>query len=156
MRIGVHAVGRLKQGPERMLADDYRARAEGAGRGIGLGPAMEREIDPRRLSSPQAETEALLDSVPAGARLVVLDERGRAIPSEEFASLLAAWRDSGVREAVFLIGGAEGMTGAARDRADLVLAFGPATWPHRLVRVMLWEQIYRALTILGGSSYHKA
>lgn len=155
MKIGVLAVGRLKAGPERALCDDYRARAEAAGRALGVGPVAEREIDARKLATSEAETQALLDAVPEGARVVVLDERGKALPSRELATRIEAWRDGGARDLVFLIGGAEGMTQAARDRADLVLAFGPATWPHRLARAMLYEQIYRALTILGGSAYHK-
>lgn len=155
MRLGVAAIGRIRAGPERALADDYRQRADAAGRALGLGPVTEREIDPRKLAGAAAETQALLDAMPDGARLAVLDERGKALPSREFAERIAAWRDSGARDAVFLIGGADGMTQAVRDRADLVLAFGPATWPHRLARVMLYEQIYRAFTILGGSAYHK-
>ncbi len=155
MRLGVIAAGRLKSGPERDLADDYRQRADAAGRGLGLGPVAEREIDPRKLTTREAETAALLDAAPDGARLAVLDERGKALPSRAFAEQIAAWRDQGARDTAFLIGGAEGMTDAARERADLVLAFGPATWPHRLARVMLYEQIYRALTILGGAAYHK-
>lgn len=155
MRLAVAAIGRIKAGPERALADDYRERADAAGRALGLGPVTEREIDPRRLNGPEAETAALLAAAPAGAKLAVMDERGRALPSRAFADTIALWRDSGARDAVFLIGGAEGMAQAARDRADLVLAFGPATWPHRLARVMLYEQIYRAFTILGGSAYHK-
>ena len=155
MRLAVTAIGRLKAGPERALADDYRRRADAAGRPLGLGPVAEREIDPRRLATPDAETQALLAAVPDGARLAVLDERGQALASRAFADRLALWRDAGARDAVFLIGGADGMTQAARDRADLILAFGPATWPHRLARVMLYEQIYRAFTILSGSAYHK-
>ena len=150
MRLAVTAIGRLKAGPERALADDYRRRADAAGRPLGLGPVAEREM-----ATPDAETQALLAAVPDGARLAVLDERGQALASRAFADRLALWRDAGARDAVFLIGGADGMTQAARDRADLILAFGPATWPHRLARVMLYEQIYRAFTILSGSAYHK-
>jgi 23S rRNA (pseudouridine1915-N3)-methyltransferase len=155
VRLSVAAIGRIKTGPERALCDDYRARADAAGRALGLGPVAEREIDGRRLATAAAETAALLDSAPSGAKLIVMDERGAALPSRAFADRLAAWRDSGARETVFLIGGADGMTEAARSRADMILAFGPATWPHRLARIMLYEQIYRAFTILGGSAYHK-
>lgn len=155
MRISVTAIGRMKSGPERDLADDYMARANAAGRSLGLGPVEEREIDPRKLAGSEAETAALLDAAPAGARIVAMDERGRALTSRRFSETIAAWRDQGARDAVFLIGGADGLTQQARERADLVLAFGPATWPHRLARAMLYEQIYRAFTILGGAAYHK-
>lgn len=89
-------------------------------------------------------------------RTVLLDERGKAMASEDFAALLGRWRDDGVRETRFLIGAADGYSDAERAAADLLLAFGPATWPHMLVRAMLMEQLYRATTILAGHPYHRA
>lgn len=86
----------------------------------------------------------------------MLDERGTALSSEDFAALLARWRDAGVREARFMIGAADGHSDAERAGADLLLAFGPATWPHLLARAMLLEQLYRATTILAGHPYHRA
>jgi 23S rRNA (pseudouridine1915-N3)-methyltransferase len=93
--------------------------------------------------------------VPPGARLVALDERGRSLPSEAFAKLMGGWRDQGVGLAAFVIGGADGLDRAVTERADLLLALGPMTWPHQLVRVMLAEQIYRADSILAGHPYHR-
>jgi 23S rRNA (pseudouridine1915-N3)-methyltransferase len=90
------------------------------------------------------------------ARTVVLDERGRDLASAELAALLGQWRDAGVREVQFLIGAADGHDAATRARADLLLGFGRATWPHMLVRAMLAEQLYRALSILDGHPYHRA
>lgn len=87
---------------------------------------------------------------------MALDERGEALPSAELARRLGGWRDSGVREARFLIGGADGLSAAERASADWCLAFGPATWPHLMVRAMLAEQLYRAMTILAGHPYHRA
>jgi 23S rRNA (pseudouridine1915-N3)-methyltransferase len=87
---------------------------------------------------------------------VVLDERGRDLPSADLAALLGRWRDDGVRETRFLIGAADGHDAATRDGADLLLCFGRATWPHMLVRAMLAEQLYRALSILDGHPYHRA
>lgn len=89
-------------------------------------------------------------------RLVLLDERGRDLSSAELASTLERWRDEGVREARFLIGAADGHDEASRAAADLVMAFGRATWPHLLARAMLAEQLYRATTILAGHPYHRA
>lgn len=89
-------------------------------------------------------------------RTVLLDERGKAMSSEAFAALLGKWRDEGVRETRFLIGAADGHSDAERASADLLLAFGPATWPHMLARAMLMEQLYRATTILAGHPYHRA
>ena len=88
-------------------------------------------------------------------RTVVLDERGRDLSSEDLAHQLGAWRDNGVRETRFLIGAADGHDDAARIGADLLLAFGRATWPHLLARAMLAEQLYRATTILAGHPYHR-
>lgn len=89
-------------------------------------------------------------------RTVLLDERGKDPGSEEFAAILGRWRDSGVRECRFVLGAADGHSQAERDAADLLLAFGRATWPHLLARAMLAEQLYRATTILAGHPYHRS
>jgi 23S rRNA (pseudouridine1915-N3)-methyltransferase len=89
-------------------------------------------------------------------RTVLLDERGKALPSEDFAQLLGRWRDDGIRETRFVLGAADGHSAEERGQADLLLAFGPATWPHLLARAMLMEQLYRATSILAGHPYHRA
>ncbi len=89
-------------------------------------------------------------------RTVLLDERGKQLSSEEFATLLGRWRDEGVREARFVIGAADGHGEAARERADLLLGFGAMTWPHLLARAMLAEQLWRATSILAGHPYHRS
>ncbi len=91
----------------------------------------------------------------AGGVTVALDERGQALSSRELADRLARWRDQGVSEALFLIGAADGHDEALRARADLLLSFGPATWPHLLARAMLAEQLYRATSILANHPYHR-
>lgn len=97
-----------------------------------------------------------LPARPAQSRLILLDERGRDLSSEELADLLGRWRDEGTREARFMIGAADGHAPADRAAADLLLAFGRATWPHLLARAMLAEQLYRATSILAGHPYHRA
>jgi 23S rRNA (pseudouridine1915-N3)-methyltransferase len=87
---------------------------------------------------------------------VALDERGKALPSEAFAAKIGDWRDRGAGDLAFLIGGADGHGDAVRARADFLLAFGPMTWPHMLVRGMLAEQLYRAQQILAGHPYHRS
>src|SRR3954467_4219799 len=152
MRIVVAAVGRLKQGPERELAERYRKRAADIGRGIGLRDveiieireSKARETDKRVIE----ESIALATIVPDGAVTIVLEERGESLDSVDITNRLKRWRDGGRPAAVFIIGGAAGLGGTLRDRADLQLAFGAATWPHQLVRIMLLEQIYRAATLL--------
>ncbi len=152
MRLTLCAVGRLRAGPERALVDDYLARFARTGRPLGLSPVVEHEVEARGGIGP--EGEALLRAVPAGAIRVVLDERGTALTSPGFAARLADWRDQG-REAAFLIGGADGLSPALRDGADMALSFGAMVWPHLLVRVMLAEQLYRAASILSGTPYHR-
>ena len=103
----------------------------------------------------EAEAALLLAAVPAGTVLVALDERGHDPTSEQLALRLATWRDAGRRSATFLIGGPDGLADRALNAADWRLAFGRLTWPHRLVRPMLAEQLYRATTILAGHPYHR-
>lgn len=155
MRLHVCAVGRLRSGPERALIDDYVARLERTGRPLGFTALVEHEVEARR-GGAEAEAELLARTIPPGAAICCLDERGRTLTSPAFAQHLAAWRDAGRQNAAFLIGGSDGHSPALRARADLVLSFGAMVWPHLLVRVMLAEQLYRAATILSGSPYHRA
>jgi len=156
MRLHLCAVGRLRAGPERALVDDYRLRFDRTGRALGLGPLVEHEVEDKRGGGMAAEADLLARSVPDGAVLAVLDERGRVLSSPEFAAQLAQWRDAGRQDLAFVIGGADGIAPALRARADFVLSFGAMVWPHLLVRVMLAEQLYRAATILAGGPYHRA
>ena len=155
MRLHVCAVGRLRAGPERDLINDYTTRFDRTGRPLGLGPLTEHEVEDRKGGGMTTEADLLARAVPAGALLAVLDERGRVISSPEFADHLAKWRDDGQQDVAFVIGGADGIASALRDRADFALSFGHMVWPHLLVRVMLAEQLYRAATILGGGPYHR-
>ncbi|MGB7259753.1 MAG: 23S rRNA (pseudouridine(1915)-N(3))-methyltransferase RlmH [Pseudolabrys sp.] len=160
MRILVAAVGRLKKGPETELAERYRKRSEQTGRSLGLRDVEIVEIRESRAAEPGKrmleESIALANIIPDGAVTAVLDERGENINSASFAALIAKWRANDRPAAVFLIGGADGLAPSLREKAELRLSFGAATWPHQLVRVMLLEQIYRAATILAGHPYHRA
>jgi 23S rRNA (pseudouridine1915-N3)-methyltransferase len=155
MRLHLCAVGRLRAGPERALVDDYLQRLERTGRPLGLGPMSEHEVEDKRGAGMVAEGHLLMRAIPDGAVVCVLDERGKTLSSPEFAGALAGWRDNGRQDAAFVIGGADGVDPALRDRADLVISFGRMVWPHMLVRAMLAEQVYRAATILSGSPYHR-
>lgn len=154
MRLDIVTIGRLKPAaPERILYDDYAARFARLGQRIGLGPLSLREV-PQRGDAPAAELKALEAAIPPHALRIALDPTGKAVTSEEFAHLLARFRDEGTPGLAFLIGGADGL-GSLRDNAAARLAFGAVTWPHLLVRVMLAEQLYRAATILLGHPYHR-
>jgi 23S rRNA (pseudouridine1915-N3)-methyltransferase len=156
MRLHIAAVGRLRAGPERSLVDDYLARLEKTGRGLGLTVERITEIEDRKGGGPEAEARLLRAAVPEGATLWVLDERGRVMTSPDFAGAIAGLRDAGRKDLVLMIGGADGLDPSLRAEADMAISLGAMVWPHMLVRVMLSEQLYRAATILAGSPYHRA
>jgi 23S rRNA (pseudouridine1915-N3)-methyltransferase len=160
MRLMVAAIGRLKAGPERELAERYRDRVAKAGRAVGLRDIEIVEIRESRAQEAAKrvleESIALANLIPEGAVVVALDQSGEALASDSITGVLRGWRDAGRPAAVFCIGGADGLGSELTTRADLALAFGAATWPHQLVRIMLLEQLYRAVTILAGHPYHRA
>ena len=154
MRIQVTAIGRLKAGPELDLWKDYTSRFAKTGRALGL-PAVDLvELDDRSGRGREAEAALIGKSLPAGAHVVALDERGAQLTSPEFARLIAERRDA-AQDVVFVIGGADGIAPDLRDQANQLISFGRMVWPHMLARVMLAEQLYRAATILAGSPYHR-
>jgi 23S rRNA (pseudouridine1915-N3)-methyltransferase len=159
MRVVIAAVGRLKAGPERELAERYRDRAAKIGRPLGLRDIEIVEVRESRARDAERrvteESIALANLMPEGTAVAVLDPGGENLSSEAFAARLGAWRDDGRTTLCFAIGGADGMAATLHQRADLLISFGNATWPHQLVRIMLLEQIYRALTILAGHPYHR-
>jgi 23S rRNA (pseudouridine1915-N3)-methyltransferase len=160
MRLVVVSIGRLKQGPERILAERYRERFDDIGRKLGFRGLDIHEIPESRARDAATrmaeEAAAILAAIPEKSAVVALDQRGDNIDSTAFARHLGRWRDQQVGNTIFLIGGADGLSPDLRRKAKLGLAFGAATWPHQMVRVMLLEQIYRAATILAGHPYHRA
>ena len=152
MELLVVCVGRSRDTPTDALVADYARRCP--------WPIRLIEVQPRGNLPPERRKEAeaalLLGAVPSGAALVALDETGRNdLTSADFAARLGRWRDEGRRTTAFLVGGPDGHAPGIFQTADLRLAFGRLTWPHRLVRVMLAEQLYRATTILAGHPYHR-
>lgn len=152
MNVLIAAIGRAKAGPEKDLTADYLARLPWRVELKEIEIKKEADAATRKAK----EGAALLAAVPAGARIVALDERGKAQSSEQFAKRLGAWRDGGVRSVAFLIGGADGHDEAVRGKAEMLLSFGAVTWPHMMVRAMLAEQLYRAHSILTNHPYHRA
>ncbi|MEW5728423.1 MAG: 23S rRNA (pseudouridine(1915)-N(3))-methyltransferase RlmH [Pseudomonadota bacterium] len=152
MRLWLAAVGRAKAGPELDLYTQYVRR-------LSPPPVLKEVEEKRPLPVPERmarEGELLLGAIPPGAVVVALDERGKSMGSEAFAARMGQWRDQGVGDLAFLIGGADGHHPSVRDRAQLLLSFGAMTWPHMLVRAMLAEQLWRAQAILSGHPYHRA
>lgn len=159
MRITLIAVGRLKTGPEKELAARYLDRLAKTGGACGLDFARVVELTESRAGNSETrkreEAAQILKSVPEGALLMALDERGKALSSQDFAALLGERRDSGHRDLAIVIGGADGLDEALRDRADLCINLGRLTWPHQIVRILIAEQLYRCVTILTGHPYHR-
>jgi 23S rRNA (pseudouridine1915-N3)-methyltransferase len=164
MRLVVIAVGRLKQGPERELAERYKKRFDDIGRKLGFRGLDIHEIPESRARDAATrmseEAASILAATPEKSVLVCLDERGENIDTNRFAAHLSAWRDQAIANTVFVIGGADGLSpelGAnGKFQGKFKIAFGAATWPHQMVRVMLLEQLYRAATIMAGHPYHRA
>lgn len=160
MRVTIFAVGRMKSGPERELAQRYLDRFAKAGSALGLDFAGTTEIVESRASSADArkaeESRKLIEIVQQGGVLVLLDERGRPLDSPAFAGRLAHFRDEGRKEMILALGGPDGHDPQLREHADLVLSLGAMTWPHQIARILLAEQLYRAVTILSGHPYHRS
>ena len=159
MRLVIGAVGRMKAGPETVLLERYCDRARKAGKAVGIAELAVREIAESRAQKAaqrrDEEAAGLVASLAPDALIVCLDEHGRDQPSEKLARMIEQRLGDATPEIAFLIGGPDGHGKAVRERAAMTLAFGAATWPHQLVRVMLAEQLYRAVTILSGHPYHR-
>jgi 23S rRNA (pseudouridine1915-N3)-methyltransferase len=159
VRLTLIGVGRLKSGPERELFDRYFKRAADLARSQGIAAVELREVEEgraRRAEDRRAEeARAILAAAPKGAWLALLDERGAAMTSAQWAAEIGKARDGAAPAYAVAIGGPDGLDPALRSEARTILSFGAMTWPHQLVRVMASEQLYRALSILGGRPYHR-
>jgi 23S rRNA (pseudouridine1915-N3)-methyltransferase len=160
MRLTVLAVGFARNTSQGALVEDYIHRALLMGRNMGFSSVVVEEIFLSKARDAKTrmaeEAEKLAAQVPAGAHIILLDAKGKGMTSEDFAEMLGALRDAATKDLCFVVGGPDGLAPLPGKRAGRSLAFGPQTWPHLLVRAMLAEQIYRALTILAGHPYHRA
>jgi len=159
MHIRTFAVGLVRGTHESALCEDYRSRADTLGKKRGFQSVTIEEVAVSRKHQPREriveESERLCSRIPDQAHVICLDAKGKGMTSEAFAEMLGAMRDAGARDLAFLIGGPDGLNIGPKIKPGRSLAFGPQTWPHLLVRVMLAEQIYRAVTILAGHPYHR-
>ena len=155
MRLRIIAIGRLRNGPEKDLIENYIVRFNRTGRPLGLGPAEFTELEDKKGGGKMAEGALLSKAIPSGAVVIALDEHGILQASPDFAQNLARIRDQAPSELIFVIGGANGLAPEVLARADAKLSFGKMVWPHMLARVMLTEQLYRAASILSGGPYHR-
>jgi 23S rRNA (pseudouridine1915-N3)-methyltransferase len=160
MRLHLAAIGKLKSGPEKDLASDYAKRITQLARKAGISTLTVGEQAESTKPTAQlrmAEEAAILrKQVPPQSVLLVLDERGTQLTSEAFAKVLESHMARGTADLALVIGGPDGHDPALRKEAAQVIALGAMTWPHRLVRIMILEQVYRALTMMLNHPYHRA
>lgn len=157
MKITLAAIGKFKSAePEQGLALDYLRRAQLQAKPIGINDVNLQEIEIKAKDNvKERESEALLNIISSNSFLIVLDENGKDLKSRELAALFEKQLNNGCKEIIFAIGGADGHANSVKKRADFTLAFSKLTWPHKLIRAMASEQIYRAMTILTNSPYHR-
>ena len=162
MKLTLCAVGKLGATVENNLVKDYLNRASLTGRGLGISPVDLLEVEAKKGAKAATsallkaqEMEAIRSSLGEGGILITCDEHGEPLTSRQIAQRLNTYKDRGERRVTFLIGGADGLDQALLKSSAFSLAFGPQTWPHALVRVMLAEQMYRATTILASLPYHR-
>lgn len=159
MKITLRAGGVLRSGPEKTLVDDYITRAQGLARGTGFLSVEEQGVELKGQYDRAAETEKLLSAIGPSDELILLDERGKSPTSREIAKHFARLRDDSVGTCYIVIGGADGFEPSVvkdfRPGRLTKWSFGSQTWPHKMVRVMAAEQIYRALSILAKTPYHR-
>ena len=158
MKLALIAVGRMKSGPERELVERYRQRIDAMGKSLGVGGLDIVEIPEsraRREGDRRAEEAAAILAKAGDAALILFDERGKSPTSEKFAGAMAQMRDAGSQAIAFVIGGPDGLDQALNASSAQMISFGALTIPHQFVRVLVAEQIYRALTIMSGHPYHR-
>jgi len=151
MRLVLVAVGRDRRGPASELAELYQKRCPWRIDVVDIAPRNEGDTAKR----VALEAQKIRRALPDDAALVVLDERGDNLSSQELAKKVQAFQMKGRQVIAFVIGGADGLERSLVECADVRLAFGRATWPHRFVRAMVMEQLYRVSTILSGHPYHR-
>lgn len=159
MKLILRAGGVLRKGPEYELVQDYITRAQGLARGTGFLSVEEQGIDLKGQHNRSEETAKLLSGISPSDELILLDERGKSPTSREISNHFSRLRDDGISASYILIGGADGFEPATvkslRPGRITRWSFGHQTWPHKMVRVMAAEQIYRALSILAHTPYHR-
>ncbi len=155
MKLQISSIGRWSNGPEKGVYDHYAARIEKSGKPMGLGPLTLKEITFKKPATRDVEADALLASVAPDSYVLALDEHGKTASSEAIARLIGGERDQGRPHFTVLIGGADGHGPDIKRKADSQLSLGAMTWPHLLVRGLIAEQLYRAITILSGHPYHR-
>ena len=159
MQLILATIGRLKKGPEQELVARYGDRLASAGKAVGISQIKTIEIVESRAASASArklaEAQSLISRLPDNCAIFAFDERGKSPSSRQFAKLVSNKLDNGTQALALIIGGPDGLDSSLTNQADSLLSFGSATFPHQLVRVLVLEQAYRAVTILTNHPYHR-
>jgi 23S rRNA (pseudouridine1915-N3)-methyltransferase len=159
MRLAILAVGRMKSGPERELYDRYADRISKSGKALHfMGPDLHEIVESRAQDTQKRKSEEatqLVQLAGEGARIIVLDEKGKDLSSQEFSQLLKTEQDMGTTKLAFAIGGPDGHGDELKNVSVRKIRLGAMTWPHQIARILLAEQIYRGITILSGHPYHR-
>ena len=160
MQLGIVAIGQMRGMAEMALVENFHQRIDASGRQLGITGLSISELREKRgltgSAKKRTENALIADALANRNGLVVaLDETGKSITSRIFAEHMQGWLNNGHNEVTFVIGGADGLDDATRARADMLLSLGPMTWPHMLARVLLCEQIWRAISILTRHPYHR-
>ena len=158
MKLTISAIGKMKSGPEQELFSRYLTRAKSIGAGIGFPNVSLVEYSESKSSNTSIRKDQEADLILAGsgqAIILAFDENGKDYSSQQFSSLLANYRDDSTPNMVFALGGPDGHGDALLKKAKLTIRLGKMTWPHQIARILLIEQIYRAMTIMSGHPYHR-
>lgn len=160
MKLHVAAIGKLKPGPERELAEHYFSRAGQMMSQVGISALTVTEhVESQAKTAELRKTDEaarLLGACPASSVIIAMDESGKDLSSQGLADVIAKRLETGASDLAFLIGGPDGHSSAVQARASMLVSMGRMTWPHRLARIMLAEQIYRSVTILLNHPYHRS
>lgn len=159
LTLRIITVGRTTKGPEGELCERYISRARALCRQIGFKDITTIELKESAAQTKQErmalEAKSILEQTPKGALMVLCDERGQNLSSSQLAQTLQKASTDALEDLVFVIGGPDGLADDLKTAHIKTIAFGAATWPHMLVKAMLFEQIYRAMTILASHPYHR-
>ncbi len=155
MKISIIAVGRISNSFEAELVNRYIYRFNKLNKLIGLSLMQIIEVDDKKYKTKKQQAKKILEITKAETNIVIFDQIGKSISSENFTKYLTNQRDSGVKKLVFIIGGAFGLCRSLYNESNEIFSLGKMIWPHFLVRVMVTEQIYRSASIIVGNPYHK-
>ena len=160
MKIISRNIGRIAaKDPENILINEYKKRIDGIGKSCGITHFDITEYEVKKNlpaeTLKQEEAKLLLKDISPQDIIIALDERGKNIDSVSFSQIIENAQSDNIEKCFFFIGGAHGLAPEIRQRANYIISFGKMTVPHKIARILLTEQVYRALTIINNHPYHK-